>query len=151
VIVKGATGIGMNRTQTQFGFRGLIIFFIMGTTFPLLADESNLDIWNGSYTPYQSEMLDVEYEFETVRQDGVERARITMKLELEPKSDFSYLLEEVVMDEARITFIIRKPLEIKHCELRVQGNGDFLGQCRSSLDNEGKHQTRIVMTPSSTK
>ena len=126
-----------------------MVFTIMLATASALALAGSLQEgdWSGSYTPYHSNTLETVYEVRYSEQDEARQLSITMIIDLEPRSDFTYVLEDIVVKDDKITFKIKKTQETKVCELVVQENGDYLGQCQSDIDTEGKHLTSILMIP----
>jgi hypothetical protein len=137
----------MQQNNNHPAIRCLLICLTMGAVFPALAEGLDEGSWSGSYTPYHSDTLDVSYEVQYSQQEQLEQLSITMVIDLEPRSDFTYALEDVVISESNIIFSIRGAQESKRCELEIQDNGDYLGLCQSDLDAEGLHLTEIVMIP----
>jgi len=133
----------------SFNSQCALLVLMMSAAFSLLADELQDGDWNGSYTPYHSSTLDAWYEIRYSDQDGDKRLSIRMTIDLEPRANFTYLLKDVIVDTDKIIFKIKKPQEVKTCKLVVQKNGDYLGQCQSDIDAEGKHLTEILMIPPS--
>jgi len=131
----------------SFNNRCAVLALMMSAAFPLLADGLQKGDWNGSYTPYHSSTLDAWYEIRYLDQEGEKQLSIKMTIDLEPRANFTYLLEDIVIDADKIVFKIKKPQETKSCKLMAQDNGDYLGQCQSDIDTEGKHLTEILMIP----
>lgn len=148
-IIGGKQGDRMRHIKTCFDVRNVIFSLLVSTTFPSLADTLHEGEWSGSYTLYNSDTLDVLYDVQYSDLEENKKISITMIIDIEPQSDFTYLLEDVVVDANKIAFKIKKPQETKSCELFAQDNGKYLGQCQSDLDTNGKHLTEILMIPPS--
>lgn len=145
---------GMRRTTwLMIGCKRLMLAFPWVTTllcYPAISDELQEGRWGGFYKVHGIDPLEAQYQ---VRHSSTERTRvwqITMSLDLEPRAAFTYDLEDIVVGGGRLSFIIRKPHELKHCELIQQHeDGDYVGSCRADTDPDGKRLAGIVMMPPS--
>ncbi len=133
----------------SFNSQCVLLALMMSAACSLLAYGLQQGDWSGSYTPYHSSTLDAWYEIRYSDREGDKQLSIRMTIDLEPRANFTYLLEDIVIDTDKIVFKIKKSQEIKSCKLLVQENGDYLGQCQSDIDAEGKHLTEILMIPPS--
>ena len=104
----------MKHFKSYAGIRCLVFCLITGVAIPVLAETLEDGIWNGSYTLYRGETLDVTYAVENSISEEKVQLRIVMSIiDLEPRSNFTYLLEDVIIGEDEIAFKIKKPQETK--------------------------------------
>jgi len=137
----------MRRFHSYAGIRCLVFYLIAAVAPPGMAETLEDGIWTGSYSLYRGETLDVTYKVEKLITEEEVQLRIVMSLDLEPRSNFIHLLEDVIIGDDEISFKFKKPQETKSCSLKLQTNSSYLGYCRSDRDSEGERLNQITMIP----
>ena len=129
--------------------RILISFLFYVFYLPLVADELAEGQWSGVYTSYHGSSLNAEYYVSNVRENNENRVKIKMILDLQPRAEYTYELENITLRDKKLSFNIKKQNETKTCELELLDNNQYVGLCRSSADPdpEGKWLAGILMIP----
>jgi hypothetical protein len=103
--------------------------------------------WGGLYYPDQSTSINAEYLVRYSTVGDKKTLAITMVLDTEPKVDYTCELEDIKIEENRISFSIKLANTVKRCQLDKQEDGSFKGQCQAEIDPDTKRLTTIVMIP----
>ena len=125
----------------------VLIAIFYTVSMPVRCETLHTGTWTGSYTPYRSESVDAE--FIVTNLETAPGLKITMMLDFQPREEFTYELEQILVKDNIVTFSITKPHETKSCSLEKQADGAYAGTCQSNIDNDNKRLTSILMIPPS--
>ena len=127
----------------------MLIVFISALCFQdKTAAEENLKagIWKGAYFTHDGSRYKIEY-IVSCGDDKKSSLKIKMiNRELEPESEFTYELSDIVINENTLTFKIPKKFETKECTLEKNENGGYEGECRS-IAGSNEEISGITMLP----
>jgi hypothetical protein len=133
-------GVALRRARSLVLFVALL--FSAGTG---MADVLQEGTWSGTYTKRQ---YLAQYHVNTRTEGGETRSEIKMVLpELEPRTDFTFALKNVVVKDSSLSFTILKKNETQKCNLQKQESNQYLGKCQSDADADGVALVDITMTP----
>lgn len=102
--------------------------------------------WRGTFLTYDGIRYKIKYDVKYDRDAKEEPLMINMiNLDMEPLSEFTYKLENILIDKEKMKFTIRKEFETKECILNKEGVG-YVGTCKSSVSDSAE-VSEITMHP----
>lgn len=102
--------------------------------------------WKGTYLTRDGSRYKIKY---IVSYGDDKKSSIKIKMinrDLEPESEFTWELSDIVINKNMLRFKIPKKFETKECILQKTENGGYEGQCRS-IAGSNKEVSEITMVP----
>jgi len=131
------------------GATGLCLALALGAARSAYAEnEDGLSVgeWSGTYQLSGSDPTDATYEVNRDADSG--EWSIVMTLDLEPKEEFTYRFDNLVVAKDGLRFRYGTGKDVRECDLRLTGAGEFHGDCVGAEQEEDPpRKVRLVMRP----
>lgn len=125
-----------------------ILFLLLLTVSNAIADELKEGKWEGTFTDHIGNSYNYEYNIIYIKTDGQKTLQIeAVNLDLEPKPDFTYQLEDINVKDQTIIFKIPDEYDTKQCTLVKQQEHNYSGKCQSDKAPPGELSTITMNMP----
>ena len=103
-------------------------------------------VWQGSLTNALGKRYTIIYNIEYHNESQVLPDIVMINMDLEPTPDFTYVLQDIELNEQFLNFKIPRNHDNRICKLQKQQDQSYSGTCQSDMATQGE-TSEIMMSP----